>query len=78
MWCAAYSHNVPQLPFELQVLELALGDICQMCSNLGKDLDGVAFPALDELMKHVGSSALTLISNVLVPSSLCCNFSSSV
>ena len=55
---AAYSHNVPLLPFELQVLELALGDICQMCSNLGKELDGIAFPALDELMKHVSTGRL--------------------
>ena len=61
MFCgAAYSHHVPLLPFELQVLELALGDICQLCSNLGKELDGVAFPALDELMKHVCPRPLPL------------------
>ncbi|KAK9835541.1 hypothetical protein WJX74_002638 [Apatococcus lobatus] len=60
----AYSHNVPQLPFELQVLELALGDICQMCSNLGKELDGVAFPALDELMKHVSTHNLERVRKV--------------
>ena len=49
----ALRHEVPPLPFELQVLEVALGDVCALVSQLGKELEAVAHPALDALMKSV-------------------------
>lgn len=39
------------LPFELQVLEIAIKDVCQVANQLTKDLEAVAHPALDALTK---------------------------
>ena len=52
--CAeAWQHQVPPLPFELQVLEVVLGDVVAMASQLARDLEAVVHPALDSLMKSV-------------------------
>lgn len=50
---ADHQHEVAPLPFELQVLEIALKDVCQLANQLTKDLDAVAHPALDALTKAV-------------------------
>ena len=44
------------LPFELHVLEIALGDVCQLCTQLVKELEAVSNPALDALTNYVRSS----------------------
>ena len=41
------------LPFELQVLEVAIKDVCQLANQATKDLDAVSHPALDALTKSV-------------------------
>lgn len=46
------------LPFELQVLETAIGDVCALCSQLVKELEANSHPALDALTKHVKSASL--------------------
>ena len=53
-FCAdAWQHQVPPLPFELQVLEVVLGDVVAIASQLARDLEAVVHPALDSLMKSV-------------------------
>ena len=49
----AWQHQVPPLPFELQVLEVVLGDVVAIASQLARDLEAVVHPALDSLMKSV-------------------------
>lgn len=49
----AWQHQVPPLPFELQVLEVVLGDVVALASQLARDLEAVVHPALDSLMKSV-------------------------
>ena len=44
---------MPPLPFELQVLEVVLGDVVALASQLARDLEAVVHPALDSLMKSV-------------------------
>lgn len=41
------------LPFELQVLETCMGDICALATQLSKELEGFANPALDALTHGV-------------------------
>ncbi len=41
------------LPFELHVLEVAIGDVCALCTELVKELESSSHPALDALTKHV-------------------------
>lgn len=48
---------MPPLPFELQVLEVVLGDVVAMASQLARDLEAVVHPALDSLMKSVSPAA---------------------
>ncbi|KAK9811417.1 hypothetical protein WJX72_003689 [[Myrmecia] bisecta] len=59
-----YTHVVPPLPFELLVLEVALGDVCALASQLTKELEAVAHPALDELTKHVNTPNLERVRKV--------------
>lgn len=49
---------MPPLPFELQVLEVVLGDVVALASQLARDLEAVVHPALDSLMKSVSSIPL--------------------
>lgn len=51
----AWQHQVPPLPFELQVLEVVLGDVVALASQLARDLEAVVHPALDSLMKSASS-----------------------
>ena len=60
MHAEAWQHQVPLLPFELQVLEVVLGDVVALASQLARDLEAVVHPALDSLMKSVSSSYLFL------------------
>ena len=55
----AWQHQVPPLPFELQVLEVVLGDVVALASQLARDLEAVVHPALDSLMKSVSLTAPT-------------------
>lgn len=48
---------MPPLPFELQVLEVVLGDVVALASQLARDLEAVVHPALDSLMKSVSECA---------------------
>lgn len=52
---AGLRHEAAVLPFELHVLEVAIGDVCALCTQLVKDLESSSHPALDALTKHVGS-----------------------
>jgi hypothetical protein len=49
-----FRHEASILPFELHVLEVAIGDVCQQCSGLVKELESSGHPILDTLVKHVG------------------------
>ena len=55
----AWQHQVAPLPFELQVLEVVLGDVVALASQLARDLEAVVHPALDSLMKSVSPTAHT-------------------
>jgi hypothetical protein len=46
-------HEVPQMPFELVVLEAALKEVVSASAMQVKELEGVALPALDALTKSV-------------------------
>ena len=35
------------------MLEVAIGDVCQLCSGLVKELESSGHPILDTLVKHV-------------------------
>ena len=50
---AGFRHEASILPFELHVLEVAIGDVCQLCSGLVKELEISGHPILDTLVKHV-------------------------
>ena len=41
------------LPFELVVLEVALGDVCKVLGRLARELELQAHPAVDALTKDV-------------------------
>ena len=41
------------LPFELVVLEVALGDVCNVLARLTKELELQAHPALEALTRDV-------------------------
>lgn len=41
------------LPFELVVLEVALGDVCAVLGRLARELELQAHPAVDALTKDV-------------------------
>ena len=58
---------MPPLPFELQVLEVVLGDVVALASQLARDLEAVVHPALDSLMKSVGDSLPLLPTPALLP-----------
>lgn len=53
VWHAGFRHEASILPFELHVLEVAIGDVCQLCSGLVKELESSGHPVLDTLVKHV-------------------------
>ena len=53
LWGAGFRHEAAILPFELHVLEVAIGDVCQLCSGLVKELESSGHPILDTLVKHV-------------------------
>ena len=61
MHAEAWQHQVPPLPFELQVLEVVLGDVVALASQLARDLEAVVHPALDSLMKSVSSHACAAV-----------------
>jgi hypothetical protein len=44
---------VAPLPFELVVLEVALGDVCNVLQRLTKELELLAHPALEALTRDV-------------------------
>jgi hypothetical protein len=48
---AGVSHEVAPLPFELTVLEVALGEVCSALARLTKELDAAVNAALDALTK---------------------------
>jgi hypothetical protein len=50
---AGLRHEAAVLPFELHVLEVAIGDVCALCTELVKELESSSHPALDALTKHV-------------------------
>ncbi|DBA74020.1 TPA: hypothetical protein ACH3X1_010841 [Trebouxia sp. C0004] len=54
----AWQYQVPPLPFELQVLEVVLGDVVALASQLARDLEAVVHPALDSLMKSTSTANL--------------------
>ena len=58
-YAEAWQHQVPPLPFELQVLEVVLGDVVALASQLARDLEAVVHPALDSLMKSVSPALHT-------------------
>ena len=41
------------LPFELVVLEVALGDVCSVLARLARELDTAAGPTLEALTRDV-------------------------
>ncbi|KAK9820945.1 hypothetical protein WJX81_001015 [Elliptochloris bilobata] len=61
---SGFRHEVMPLPFELQMLEVALGAVCALCSQLVKELEAVAHPALDALTKHVTTGNLERVRKV--------------
>jgi hypothetical protein len=63
---AGLRHDVAVLPFELLVLEVALGDVCHLCTELVKELEAVSNPALDALTNYV--RVLSPYSGCSVPS----------
>ena len=56
--------ELPPLPFELVVLEAALKEIASVLVSQTKDLEGVAVPALDSLMRSVSSTNLERVRRV--------------
>lgn len=56
--------ELPPLPFELVVLEAALKEILSIMIKQTKELEGVAVPALDSLMRSVSSSNLERVRRV--------------
>lgn len=58
-------HEAAVLPFELHVLEVAIGDVCAVCTELVKELESSSHPALDALTKHVRSSSNTFAAILL-------------
>ncbi|CAL5230066.1 g13519 [Coccomyxa viridis] len=55
---SGFRHESSILPFELHVLEVAIGDVCQLCSGLVKELESSGHPILDTLVKHVNTTNL--------------------
>ncbi|CAK0784123.1 hypothetical protein CVIRNUC_007326 [Coccomyxa viridis] len=55
---SGFRHEAAILPFELHVLEVAIGDVCQLCSGLVKELESSGHPILDTLVKHVNTQNL--------------------
>ena len=53
VWCAGLRPEAAILPVELALLEVAIGDVCQLCSGLVKELESSGHPILDTLVKHV-------------------------
>ena len=47
--------EVAPLPFELVVLEVALGDVCAVLGRLARELEMQAHPAVEALTKDVRS-----------------------
>lgn len=48
------THSSQLLPFELVVLEVALGEVCSSITESAKELEAKTLPALDALLKKVG------------------------
>ena len=61
LWGAGFRHEAAILPFELHVLEVAIGDVCQLCSGLVKELESSGHPILDTLVKHVRPCSSTYL-----------------
>ncbi|CAL8469012.1 g8553 [Coccomyxa elongata] len=57
-------HEAAVLPFELHVLEVAIGDVCAVCTELVKELESSSHPALDALTKHVSTANLERVRKV--------------
>lgn len=57
-------HEGPPLAFELVVLEAALKEVVGSMSSQIKELEGIAFPALDALTKAVNTSNLERVRKV--------------
>jgi len=57
-------HELQPLPFELVVLEAALKEVTTSLSLQTKELEGIAFPALDALTKSVSSGSLERVRKV--------------
>ncbi|KAK9918718.1 hypothetical protein WJX75_006255 [Coccomyxa subellipsoidea] len=57
-------HEAAVLPFELHVLEVAIGDVCALCTELVKELESSSHPALDALTKHVSTANLERVRKV--------------
>lgn len=47
------THSSQLLPFELVVLEVALGEVCSSIIEAAKELEAKTLPALDALLKKV-------------------------
>lgn len=51
------THSSQLLPFELVVLEVALGEVCSSITEAAKELEAKTLPALDALLKKVWVAA---------------------
>lgn len=54
----SYNPDLPNQPFELVVLEVALKEICQSYARAEKQLDAIVNPACDALLKKVTTGTL--------------------
>ncbi|KAK9813533.1 hypothetical protein WJX73_005543 [Symbiochloris irregularis] len=61
---SGFRHEVAPLPFELQVLETCIGDVCKHCDKLSKELESYANPALDALTRSVTTKVLEHVRKV--------------
>lgn len=55
---AGKRRQVAPLPFELVVLEVALGDVCTVLARLARELDSAAGPTLEALTRDVPRPSL--------------------
>lgn len=53
-----------QLPFELHMLEVALGEVCRQLANEAQAVDAVAHPALDALTRNPDTGNLARVRTV--------------
>lgn len=57
-------HSSQLLPFELVVLEVALGEVCSSIIEAAKELEAKTLPALDALLKKVPHHPLLCLPDV--------------